>query len=254
MERRNKKKSISTRKLTIIGMLGGISAILGLTPLGFIPIGPANATIMHIPVIIGAIIEGPIVGALVGLIFGIFSLIRAITAPTVLSPLFYNPLVSILPRVLIGITAYYSYILFKKLGKKPSIVLLGIMWTSIMLYLSYDLYNEMKVVNSIFTMSVIFKFILIFITILVGYYSYRKFKENAVEIIISSMVGTLTNTIGVLFMIYLFYGERFVKLIGGDTEFVGKAILSLGVANGIPEVIVAMIIVSGVIIGLKKKA
>ncbi|WP_201750517.1 ECF transporter S component [Senegalia massiliensis] len=249
-----KKKSMSTRKLTIIGMLGGISAILGLTPLGFIPIGPANATIMHIPVIIGAIIEGPIVGALVGLIFGIFSIIRAITAPTVLSPLFYNPLVSILPRVLIGITAYYSYILFKKLGKKPSRILLGIMWIGTFTYLLYDLYNNLINVDNIFTISIMFKFILILITGLVGYFLYKKFKENAVEIIISSTVGTLTNTLGVLFMIYILYGERFVKLTGGDTEYVGKAILALGVANGIPEVIVAMIIVSGVIIGLKKKA
>lgn len=254
-KKKNKnKKSMSTRKLTIIGMLGGISAILGLTPLGFIPIGPANATIMHIPVIIGAIIEGPVVGALVGLIFGIFSIIRAITAPTVLSPLFYNPLVSVLPRILIGITAYYSYTLFKRLGKKSSVVLLGLMWVSTLLYLSYDLYNSLKLAEDIFNISIIFKFILILLTILIGYFSYKKFKENAVEIIMASVVGTLTNTLGVLFMIYIFYGERFVKLIGGDTQLVGKAILTLGIANGIPEVIVAMIIVSGVVIGLKKKA
>lgn len=44
--------------------------VLGLTPLGIIPIGPLNATILHVPVIIGAVLEGPVVGFVIGLIFG----------------------------------------------------------------------------------------------------------------------------------------------------------------------------------------
>lgn len=251
---KNGKKSFSTRKLAIIGMLGGISAILGLTPIGFIPVGPANATIMHIPVIIGAIIEGPVVGALVGLIFGIFSIIRAITAPTVLSPLFYNPLVSVLPRVLIGITAYYSYNLFKRMGKKPSVITLAIIWISTIGYLGNSLINGLQAGNEIYSKTSLFSVFLILMTIFIGYYSFKKFKGDSVEIVVSAAVGTLTNTIGVLGMIYLLYGERFVSLIGGDTRFVGKAILAIGVANGIPEVIVAMIIVSGVVMGIKKNS
>lgn len=249
--KRKSKKPLSTKRLAIIGMLGGISAILGLTPIGFIPIGPANATIMHIPVIIGAIIEGPVVGALVGLIFGIFSIIRAITAPTILSPLFYNPLVSILPRVLIGIMAYYSYILFKRMGKTPSVITLLIIWVSTLVYLVNNIITQLEVETSVAELTM--NIFLVLIASLVGYYSYKKFKGDAVEIVISAAVGTLTNTIGVLGMIYLLYGERYVQLIGGDTEFAGKAILTIGVANGIPEVIVAMIIVTAVVSGLKKK-
>ncbi len=46
--------------MAIVGVLGGLSIALGLTPLGFIPVGgPTRATIMHIPVIIGGILEGP---------------------------------------------------------------------------------------------------------------------------------------------------------------------------------------------------
>ncbi|WP_425475004.1 ECF transporter S component [Anaeromonas frigoriresistens] len=97
-----------------------------------------------------------------------------------------------------------------------------------------------------------FNILLVLMTIFVGYYSFKKFKGDSVEIVVSAAVGTLTNTIGVLLMIYLLYGERFVSLIGGDTRFIGKAILAIGVANGIPEVIVAMIIVSGVVMGIKK--
>ena len=109
--------------MAVTGMLGAISAVLGMTPLGFIPIGPTNATIMHIPVIIGAIVEGPIVGMLVGLIFGISSLIRSITVLTPISFVFWNPLVSILPRILIGLASYYIYKLVSKATKNEAISL-----------------------------------------------------------------------------------------------------------------------------------
>lgn len=110
-------KKLNVRKMTIIGVLSAISIMLSMTPLGFIPIGPTNATIMHIPVIIGAIIEGPVVGMTIGLIFGATSLLRAITMPTITSFVLINPLVSILPRVLIGLIAYYVYNLVMKLTK-----------------------------------------------------------------------------------------------------------------------------------------
>ena len=78
----------SVRRIVIIGLLGGFTAVLGMTPLGFIPVGPTRATIMHLPVIIGAIMEGPIVGGLVGLIFGLFSMFQAVTNPTPVSFVF----------------------------------------------------------------------------------------------------------------------------------------------------------------------
>ncbi len=185
-------RSLTTRKMAVIGMLGAISAILGMTPLGFIPIGPTKATIMHIPVIIAAIIEGPLVGALVGLIFGIFSMIQSVTSPTPVSFVFWNPMVSILPRILIGIVSYYVY---SGLGKI--------------------------------------------------------IKNETVAVALTGALGTLTNTVGVLSMIYLLYGVKFVKAIGGDINTVGKIILGIGISNGIPEICVAILIVTGVIKGLK---
>ena len=103
------RKKTDVRKMAIIGVLAAISIMLSMTPLGFIPIGPTNATIMHIPVIIGAVVEGPLVGITVGSIFGATSLLRALTMPTITSFALVNPLVSILPRVLIGVVAYYVY-------------------------------------------------------------------------------------------------------------------------------------------------
>lgn len=119
-----KKKNVSkfnTRRLVIISILGTVSIVLGMTPLGFIPLGFAKATTMHIPVIIGAIIEGPIVGIAVGLIFGVTSIIQSFTAPTPISFIFWNPLVSILPRVAIGIVAYYSFTVLRKITKKDNV-------------------------------------------------------------------------------------------------------------------------------------
>ena len=39
------KKVLPVRKMAIVGVLGALSVILGLTPLGFIPVGPTRANI-----------------------------------------------------------------------------------------------------------------------------------------------------------------------------------------------------------------
>lgn len=98
-----------TRQIAIIGMLSAITIVLGSTGVGFIPLPTAKATIMQIPVIIGAILEGPVVGMAIGLIFGLFSIFQNIISPNILSFAFLNPVVSVIPRILIGVTAYYCY-------------------------------------------------------------------------------------------------------------------------------------------------
>ena len=100
---------LTTRQLTTVGLLGGITALLGLTGYGFINLVFMKATILHIPTIIGAIMEGPRVGMLIGLIFGCFSLLQNIIAPTLMSIVFINPMISVVPRVLLGLIAYWIY-------------------------------------------------------------------------------------------------------------------------------------------------
>ncbi|WP_100065470.1 ECF transporter S component [Miniphocaeibacter massiliensis] len=102
-------KKLTTQKMSIIGLLSGLTILLGLTPLGYIPLGIVKVTTLPIPTIIGAIIGGPLVGGFVGLVFGLFSLFQNLTAPTLLSFMFHNPLVSVLPRILIGIVSGYLY-------------------------------------------------------------------------------------------------------------------------------------------------
>jgi uncharacterized membrane protein len=53
-----------------------------------------------VPAILGGALEGPVVGTIVGGIFGIFSFIQAEV------PFFRDPLVSILPRLFIGVVAW----------------------------------------------------------------------------------------------------------------------------------------------------
>ncbi len=60
-----------TRKIVITGVLSAVSIFLGITRLGFIPwLSGASLTIMQVPVILGAVLEGPIVGLAIGLVFG----------------------------------------------------------------------------------------------------------------------------------------------------------------------------------------
>ena len=98
------------RKITVAGALSAVVFILQVTGLGMIPLPIASFTIMHVPVIIGAIIEGPVVGVFIGFLFGMFSLIRAATsAVTPLDLAFVNPLISVLPRLFIGPVAWLIY-------------------------------------------------------------------------------------------------------------------------------------------------
>ena len=78
---------------------------------GNIPLGPLSITTLHVTVILAAIILGPGEGAIIGGTWGVLTWVRAFVAPTSpLAPLvFTNPLVAILPRVMIGVVAGYLF-------------------------------------------------------------------------------------------------------------------------------------------------
>ncbi len=101
---------ISTRKMAVAGMLGAVAIVLSVTGLGMIPMPTlaGRATIMHVPVILAAILEGPVVGAFTGFIFGLYSFMTPVGAIPA------DPIVRILPRILIGVTSYYTFILFRR--------------------------------------------------------------------------------------------------------------------------------------------
>ena len=178
-----------TKKLVVTAMMVAIMEILIWTPIGMIIIPPISATTAHIPVIVCAILEGPVAGALVGLAFGATSMLRAATSPNFLDILFLNPLVGMLPRMLIGITSYYSFVLLK------------------------------KVLGGLFA------------------------KGNAAASFLAGCVGSMTNTLGCMGMIYLLYARDVTENMGISAD---KFVTGVIVTYGTPEMLVAGVMVAAV--------
>ena len=110
-----------TKNLTFLALMLAITIVLDLTPLGAVPLGSISATVVHIPTIITGVLLGPVAGWILGTLMGIISLIHAVTRPvTVIDPLFINPLVSVLPRMLVGVVACYVYRILHKALKAPA--------------------------------------------------------------------------------------------------------------------------------------
>lgn len=160
---------MKTRDITVSALLAASAIVLGATGLGFVPVPtPAGrATIMHIPTILAGILEGPFVGGIVGLIFGLYSFF------TTAVPFLRDPIIAIVPRILIGVVAALTF----RMTRKSSI---------------------------------------------------------------AAVTGTATNTGGVLGLAVL------------RGYLPGKAALGIAATHGIPEVIVAAIIVMLIVRGLKK--
>ena len=114
--------SLDVRQIVIAGILGGIAIFLGATQLGFIPVPNVSgrATILHIPAIVGGALEGPVVGALAGLIFGIFSWLDPVVPPL------RNPLISILPRIPIGVVAWFVFVSLRRTSVDLASVVAGL--------------------------------------------------------------------------------------------------------------------------------
>lgn len=237
-------KKLTTRKMVKVALYGAITIVLGLTQLGFIPIGPLYATTMHIPVIIASILEGPIVGGLVGMIFGFSSLWNAITRPTAISPIFYNPLISIVPRIIIGIVPHYLYHFFKKYEGKRLKIFGIIIWTVIIIYLGYGLINVIMEGTYDFSFFVNLLFLIIAISLL---YAVIKMESGNEGVIISSFVTTLLHSLMVMGGIYLLYAEKYVEAMEVPLETARSAIFGVILTSGVPEGILAVIVSSAVV-------
>ena len=124
---KNNKEKKGTRWMVSVALMAAIIIVLANTPLGMIQLPIIKATTVHIPVIIGAILFGPLAGAILGGVFGICSLISNTMAPTLLSfafsPFLASNLAGVLKalwisvgcRTLIGVAAGWLWILFRKI-------------------------------------------------------------------------------------------------------------------------------------------
>lgn len=182
MYQRNRK----AYRISILGILSAIILVQNFVPLlGYIPIPPLNPTIIHITVIIAALTLGTKDGMIIGSVWGVSRLIKAFVAPA--SPLdlllFTNPIISIVPRILVGFVAGSIFHLLKKRMKKESLAM-----------------------------------------------------------VISSILASLTNTILVLFFIYIFYKDDYAMALSVDVSTLAKALGVIVLTNGVAEAIAAGII------------
>lgn len=129
-----KKKNTDTRWMVSVALMAAIVILLANTPLGMIQLPIIKATTVHIPVIIGAILLGPLAGAILGAVFGVCSLISNTMAPTLLSFAF-SPFmstsgllgaakaiwISVGCRILIGVVAGWLWIFFRKIKMNKKI-------------------------------------------------------------------------------------------------------------------------------------
>lgn len=131
-----KEKKRDTRWMVCVALMAAIVIVLANTPLGMIQLPVIKATTVHIPVILGAVLLGPLAGGILGSVFGICSLISNTMAPTLLSFAF-SPFMSTtgLPgvlkalwisvgcRILIGVVSGWLWKLFEKVHLNQTIAL-----------------------------------------------------------------------------------------------------------------------------------
>lgn len=194
-----------TQKLVLTAVLTAVLIVMASVPvLGYIPLGIINATILHVPVIIGAILLGPVSGGFLGFVFGVTSLIKNTTTPNatsfVFSPFiqvgefggdFRSLIICMIPRILIGIVAYYVYRGVTKASRD------------------------------------------------------KKKGEN-LGLVLAGIAGSLTNTLLVMNLIYLFFGQAYAAATGRAYEFLYAAILTIIGTSGVGEAVVAAILTTAV--------
>ena len=208
----NGKKSLQTAQLALFSAL--IILLAFIPGIGYIPLGVTRATIIHVPVIIGSIVLGPKMGAVLGGVFGLTSLISNTLTPTVTSFVFTpffegaglggNPLslvICFVPRILVGVVPYFVY------------------------------KGVIKLLNKI------------------------KGKET-VSLITAGICGAMTNTILVMGMIYLFFGESYAKAKEISYDALLGVIIGIIGVNGVLEAITAAVltcVICKVLFKIKKK-
>ncbi len=192
------KQREKTRGLVEMALFAAIIVVLTITPLGFIPLGFMNATTIHIPVIIAGIVLGWKKGALTGFMFGLSSFLNATFRSASVTAFLFTPfkpggnalsiVICFVPRILIGVAAYFVY--------------MGV---------------------------------------------YKLIKKKTPSMFIAGVAGSMTNTILVMGMAYIFFAKKYAEATGlASADLVLKAVLTVMAVNGIPEAIVAGIISSAV--------
>ena len=105
------KNRTNVRWLTQLALLAAILLVMNYTPLGYLQLVPLSASLLTVPVAIGAMTMGPLAGAILGGIFGATSFIQMVEGKSAMGAALFsvNPfgafVVSFVARVLEGLCA-----------------------------------------------------------------------------------------------------------------------------------------------------
>lgn len=250
-----------TRELVLLALFAAIILLMAFTNLGYIPLGVINATIIHIPVIIGALFLGPKKGAMLGFLFGLTSFInntyKAATASAfVFSPVLAYDLVGwtgiprsiyicFVPRILVGVVPYFVFVFVKwllknenKIGKIAVNAIAGVI---IGFAIRAYLVRRFDSINS--TAGTVIGVVVALALFAVLYFITYKKTSATVSYIYAGLTGAFTNTLLVMSGIYILYKNAYAHKIEKAPDEVMDVIMGVVTFNGIVEAVVAAIIV-----------
>ena len=247
-----------TAELVLTALFAAIIIIMAFTPLGYIPLVVINATIIHIPVILGSLFCGPKKGGFLGFIFGLTSFIKNTVMPTSLSAFVFSPVLAasmvgtsgivksaficFVPRILVGILPYFVYIGVKKaLSSRHKIL------------------GARAFLLHVFDKKPLSDIALYAVSALVGWFVfialevYTVLKSGAVcAFVYAGVTGAMVNTILVMGGIFVLYKDAYAKALSVDAGAVLGIIGGVISFNGVIEAIVAAIIVAALGMVLNK--
>lgn len=114
---------MNTKQIAYNALIISLIAVMAFVPwLGIITVGPISITILHVPVIIAALLLGGRSAVIASLAFGFSTMFVAMTrGVTPIDLLFVNPVVSVLPRLLFGLTLAVMVKMFSKTSLNKTI-------------------------------------------------------------------------------------------------------------------------------------
>ncbi len=260
--------------MVLTALFMAIIIIMAFTPLGYIPLVVINATIIHIPVILGSLFCGPKKGAFLGFVFGCTSFVKNTLMPTSLSAFVFSPVLAMelagisgvvrsvficfVPRILVGVVPYFVYILLRKALNSGKKQLWGTLLNAmICLFLYFGIHGFLgRVTDSAAGMGGILKILLgllislaVFVVIELAF-----LKKNAqvIPFVYAAISGALVNTLLVMGGIYVLYRDAYAAALSIDAGAVLGVIGGIISFNGVIEAIVGAVIVYGVGVVLKK--
>lgn len=258
-------KNEKTYELVLTALFTAIIVIMAFTPLGYLPLVVINATIIHIPVILGALFLGPKKGAFLGFVFGLTSFInntfKAATASAfVFSPVlaadvigisgvFKSMYICFVPRILVGVIPYYVYILIRRLLKSEQkvwrVVLNGVV--SVVLLISIRALFVNIIENSIGEIIGLIAGVILGIGLFVLLTALdQKKASGSLPLAYAGIAGAFTNTIFVMSGIYFLYKDAYAQALGIAGDAVIDVIMGVISFNSVVEAVIAAILVAGV--------